>query len=117
MRARVCLRVCVCGRAFLCFGPSYFPDSSLFNFRLYGNTYKMRGCVSYTAAAFLKYKVLPPLRTAPCGSITQLNTLLYIAHPPALNRWSIPKAFHFLSSYTTDRSIIKYMRAVTHLHR
>jgi len=114
-RARVCVRACV--HACLCVGPSYFTDSSLFNFRLYGNTYKMRGCVSYTAASFLKYRVLPPLHTAPCGSITPLNTLLYIAHPPTLNRWNIPKAFHFLSSYTRDRSIIKYMSAVTHLHR
>ena len=104
-------------RACLCVGPSYFTVSSSFNLRLYGNTYKMRGCLSYTAAYFLKYRVLPPLRTAPCGSITPLNTLLYIAHPPTLNRWSIPKASHFLSSYTRDRSIIMYMSAVTHLRR
>ena len=74
------------------------------------------GGVSYTAVSFLKYRILPPLCTAPCGSITPLNTLLYIAYPPTLNRWSIPKAFHFLSPYTRDRSIIKYMSVVTHLH-
>jgi len=102
--------------ACLCVGPSYFSDSSLFKFRLYGNTYKMTGCVSYMAASFLKYRILPPLRTAPCGSVTPLNTPLYIAYPPTLSRCSNPKPFHFLSSYTRDRSTIKCMSAVTHLH-
>ena len=85
--------LCVCAR--FCVGPSYFTDSSLFNIPLYGNTNKMRGFVSYTAVPFLKYRVLPPLRTAPCGSITPLNTPPYIAYRPTLHRWSIPQHFTF----------------------
>lgn len=46
VRACACMCVCVCARACLCVGPAYFTDSSLFNFRLYGNMYKMRGCAS-----------------------------------------------------------------------
>jgi hypothetical protein len=107
MYARACVRLGT--------GLSYFTDSSLFNFRLYGNTYKMRGCVS------LHSSILPEIYCTPTlmyGSLwfyyTTKHASIYIPHPPTLHGWRIPAAFHLLSSCTGDHSIVKCVSVVNH---